>query len=143
MTPQDQTAAAPQPSWFKRNWIWVVVLGGCLGSSMCCGVFGLLGVGASMLDEPVAARVDCGTPGPDGVDCDLERTAGTGALKSCWDLEITCANQGVMVGHACGKLASGATGSKVNMPVAGFSNQAACDAPKNGVVMRLTVEPDL
>lgn len=143
MTPQAQAAAAPQASWFKRNWIWVVALGGGLGTSMCCGVFGLFGAAASMLDEPVAARVDCGTPGPAGVDCELQRTGGTSALQSCWDLEITCANGGVMVGHACGKLLSGAARSQVNMPVEGFSNQDACDAPKNGVVMNLQVDPDL
>ena len=54
---------------------------------------------APMRDTADAAQVDCGTPGPDGVDCDVQRTGGTGSLLACWTLEITCANQGVMVGN--------------------------------------------
>lgn len=98
------------------------------------------------VDEPPtreagdAARVDCGTPGPEGVDCDVQRTGGTGSLLACWTLEITCANQGIMVGEACGNVAAGEERSVVNMPVSGFTNQDGCDAPKAGAVKGLTVK---
>jgi hypothetical protein len=162
MTPQGQAGApAPQPGWFSRNWKWLVGVG-CLGALGCCGVFSAaayfvqqeadtaineatrgavnrdaLSAGSDDVD---GARVDCGTPGPEGVDCDLKRTSGRTAFKACWDLEITCANGGVMVGHGCGTVAAGEAAGKANMPVAGFSNQDGCDAPKAGVVKALTVE---
>ncbi|MEW5743343.1 MAG: cytochrome c oxidase assembly factor Coa1 family protein [Myxococcota bacterium] len=42
MTPQGQVGApAQQPGWFARNWKWLVG-GGCLGSLMCCGLFGAI-----------------------------------------------------------------------------------------------------
>jgi hypothetical protein len=87
-----------------------------------------------------AARVDCGTPGPEGVDCIIKRTGGEAGFEACWELAITCANQGVMVGSGCGKVARGATTAKANMPVASFSNQEGCDVPKSGNVEKLTVE---
>lgn len=105
--------------------------------SLCCGSFALLGL--LMPDEDNAARVDCGTPGPGGVDCAVARTSGTGSLEACWDLEITCENKGVMTGHACGAINAGKNSAKVNMPVADFSNQEACDAPKSGAVVNLSV----
>lgn len=143
--------------------------GGCLLAVMCCGLLGVLGLlTASQLppspefdapptreaderpvregDRPAtreavdAARVDCGTPGPEGVDCVVQRTGGTGPLEACWTLEITCANQGVMVGEACGTAAAGEERSVVNMPVSAFSNQDGCDAPKAGAVKGLTVK---
>jgi hypothetical protein len=49
-------------------------------------------------------------------DCDVERTAGTGAFKACWDLHITCTNGGVMVGPSCAKVPAGETGVTVNLP---------------------------
>ena len=87
-----------------------------------------------------AARVDCGTPGPGGVDCVIKRTAGEAGFEACWELAITCANQGVMVGSGCGKVARGATSATMNMPVSSFSNQEGCDAPKSGAVEKLTVD---
>lgn len=94
----------------------------------------------SLLEALDAARVDCGTPGPEGVDCDVQRTGGASSLLACWTLEITCANQGIMVGEACGSIAAGEERAVVNMPVSGFTNQEGCDAPKAGVVKGLTVK---
>lgn len=137
MTPQGQAQAPQQQSWFQSNWKWLAAVG-CLVPLLCCGVFSVF---AYLTDQGTpAARVDCGTPGPDGVDCDLKRTGGTAGLKACWNLEITCANGAVMTGKACGSLAGTEAAGKVNMPVAAFSNQEACDAPKSGAVKDLTVE---
>lgn len=153
MTPQP--APPPQQqSWFSKNWMWVAG-GGCLVLA-CCGFASVFAVGAlatqlpqepGVVDGPsprpagdeTAARVDCGTPGPEGVDCEIKRTGGTAAFEACWDLEITCVNGGVMVGQACGSLAAGAKGGTVNMAVASFSNQEGCDAPKQGTVKNLVV----
>lgn len=144
MTPQGQVGA-PEQSWFKKNWMWLAGAG-CAIPLMCCGATMVLGL---VMDDsktsPVrigalpAARVDCGTPGPDGVDCDVKRTEGTAALEACWDLEITCNNGGVMSGHACGELGDGEGSTVTNMPVADFSNQDGCDAPKSGAVKNLSV----
>lgn len=139
MTPQP-APPAEQKSWFSRNWMWVAG-GGCLVLA-CCGVGTLLLVGGAVASEAASqgsARVDCGTPGPSGVDCEVKRTAGLGGLQACWDLEITCTNGGTMRGHACGSLPAGSDGVTVNMPVAAFSNQDACDAPKQGAVQNLAV----
>lgn len=86
-----------------------------------------------------AARVDCGTPGPEGVDCTVKRTGGTSALDACWDLEIDCVNGGKMTGNACGSLGAGEQTGTVTMPVEAFSNQEGCDAPKFGKVTNLVV----
>lgn len=146
MTPQGQFAPQPQQQgWFSKNWKWLVG-GGCLTALLCCGVFSA----AAMFLSPEGTtkfelggggslRVDCGTPGPGGVDCDVKRTSGDGALKGCWDLEITCANNSKMVGHACGSLAAGVPSGVTNMPVAAFSNQDKCDEPRSGVVKNLEV----
>lgn len=85
------------------------------------------------------ARVDCGTPGPGGVDCELKRTSGEGAFKACWDLEITCTNGAKMVGQGCGTVGRGEAAGTANMPVAAFSNQDACDAPASGAVQNLVI----
>jgi hypothetical protein len=169
MTPQGQAGApAPQPGWFSRNWKWVVGVG-CLGTLMCCGVFSaaayfLKDQAEAVVNEAAndamkeaakqpandaprgaqgddvdGARVDCGTPGPEGVDCDIKRTSGRTSFQACWDLEITCANGGVMVGHGCGTIAAGEAAGTVNLPVSAFSNQDGCDAPKAGAVQNLTV----
>lgn len=124
--------------WFSRNWKWLAVLGAVGGMSCCCLSFFALGLAAE--DSTSSARVDCGTPGPGGVDCDVKRTGGTGAFEACWELEITCANGGKMVGSGCGKVAAGASATKVNLPPGGFSNQEGCDVPKSGEVQRLTVQ---
>lgn len=147
-------APAGPPSWFSQNWKWLVGIGCGLGV-FCCGGFGLLfalglvaqsvdtGPGSSPADPSVApierARVDCGTPGPGGVDCQLKRTAGTRAISVCWDLEITCKNGGVMVNHGCGSLAEGVADGTVNLPAEGFSNQDGCDEPSRGAVKNLDV----
>lgn len=136
-----------QPSWFSRNWKWLVGLG-CVLPTLCCGasmaaamVFGDDAVkGAVKFDQPVSARVDCGTPGPGGVDCVVKRTEGAGGLTACWKLAITCTNGAVMNGDACGSLGSAQAEATVNMPVAKFDNQAACDAPASGAVKDLAVE---
>lgn len=158
MTPQPGPPPAQQQSWFARNWMWVAG-GGCL-ALMCCAGVSLLLAGALATQVPAdgpgntgpapgpspvkvgstsAARVDCGTPGPEGVDCDVKRTGGSGALQACWDLEITCENGGKMVGSGCGSLAAGASAGTVNLPVAAFSNQEGCDAPRQGKVVNLVV----
>lgn len=143
MTPQGQV----QQSWFKKNWMWLAGAG-CAIPMMCCGATMALGLIADegkstdpvvRVGEQPSARVDCGTPSPEGVDCDVKRTAGSAALEACWDLEITCNNGGVMSGHACGELADGEAASVANMAVADFSNQDGCDAPKAGAVKNLKV----
>lgn len=142
MTPQGQDGGAPaQLSWFSRNWKWLLVLA-LLVPLLCCGsLMALGGLAALFGSEPDAARVDCGTPGPEGVDCEVKRTAGLTSFEACWDLEITCTNQAVMVGHACSTLAAGQQAGKATMPVSAFSNQEGCDAPKAGVVTNLVVVP--
>lgn len=157
MTPQPVAPPPPQQqSWFSKNWMWVAG-GGCLVLA-CCAFASLFAAGAlaSQLpdqptqpttDEPTprgpasttAARVDCGTPGPEGVDCEIKRTGGSAAFQACWDLEITCVNGGVMVGQGCGSIAAQAAGGTVNLPVASFSNQEGCDAPRQGTVKNLVV----
>jgi len=89
--------------------------------------------------NPDSARVDCGTPGPHGVDCQVQRTGGDGAFEACWDLVITCQNGGRMTGSACHAMAAGDTRGTRNMPVAGFSAQDACDVPASGSVERLEI----
>jgi hypothetical protein len=86
-----------------------------------------------------AARVDCGTPGPHGVDCQVRRTGGDGAFEACWSLAITCQNGGVMNGSSCHAMAAGAAEGTANMPVAGFSGQDSCDVPASGKVEQLKV----
>jgi hypothetical protein len=98
---------------------------------------GLILAACTLNTNPDAARVDCGTPGPNGVDCKVQRTGGTGDFESCWDLVITCQNGGRMTGSACHDMAAGDTEGTRNMPVASFSNQAGCDVPASGKVERL------
>ncbi|MGY1408265.1 MULTISPECIES: hypothetical protein [unclassified Luteimonas] len=86
-----------------------------------------------------AARVDCATPGPHGVDCRIQRTGGNGSFQACWDLVIGCGNGGEMVGAACHEMAAGTNAGNENMPVSGFSNQDSCDVPASGKVERLKV----
>ena len=146
MNPQPQGGPPQQQSWLQRN--WKILAGvGCLGTLLCCGGFGLLSFFAAELGPNAlgngSARVDCGTPGPEGVDCVVKRTGMGGGLRPCWDLEITCQNGGVMVGNACGELPNDTAGEEVtvNMPVSAFSNQDGCDAPKSGAVKNLIVNP--
>jgi hypothetical protein len=86
-----------------------------------------------------AARVDCGTPGPHGVDCKIQRTGGDGSFKACWNLVITCQNGGEMIGAACHDMDAGESQGTQNMPVAGFSAQESCDVPASGKVERLKI----
>jgi hypothetical protein len=90
--------------------------------------------------DATRARVDCGTPGPDGVECVVKRTAGEDAVNVCWQLAITCQNGGVMEGRACDDLAVDDGQVTTTMPVAAFSNQAGCDVPQNGEVRDLVVK---
>jgi hypothetical protein len=94
--------------------------------------------------DPVAAtddsvRVDCGTPGPNGVSCDVKRTGGSNKVEACWDLVITCNNGGVMTGAGCAILDGDEQQTKQKMPVDAFDNQDGCDAPKSGAVQDLVV----
>ncbi len=89
--------------------------------------------------EADAARVDCGTPGPHGVDCTVQRTAGNTRFEACWDLAIHCRNGGAMRGSTCHTLAADAATGEQNMPVAFFSNQDTCDVPASGKVERLNI----
>jgi hypothetical protein len=100
---------------------------------------GLVLAACTVNTNPDAARVDCGAPGPHGVDCKVQRTGGTGGFEACWDLVITCQNAGEMTGSACHDMAAGETTGTRNMPVAGFSSQASCDVPVSGKVERLKV----
>lgn len=148
MTPQGQVGGAPQQSWFSKNWKWLVGLG-CGVPVLCCltGTVASLILGDAAPDvDPIlnvgelpSARVDCGEPGPAGVDCVVKRSGGEGALEACWDLEITCQNGGVMSAHACGSLTRGQPATTAVLPAAAFSNQDGCDAPKSGAVVNLSV----
>ncbi|MFT3709908.1 MAG: hypothetical protein QM817_19940 [Archangium sp.] len=141
MTPQP-TGSPPQQSFFQQ-FKWPLIGGGCLLLVMCCAGTAFLGAVANENPGNGSARVDCGTPGPEGVDCVVKRTGAGGGLRPCWDLEITCQNGGVMVGSACGELPNDTNGEEttVNMPVSAFSNQEGCDAPKSGAVKNLIVHP--
>lgn len=101
-----------------------------------------LALAACTVTEPDAARVDCGTPGPNGVDCQVQRTGGDGAFQACWDLVISCRNGGSMTGQACHRMAAGVAEGTENMPAAGFSGQDSCDVPASGAVERLKVESE-
>jgi len=98
-----------------------------------------LALSACTVSDLDAARVDCGTPGPHGVDCQVRRTGGSGSFEACWDLVIACRNGGEMTGSACHGMVAGETEGSKNMAVAGFSNQNACDVPSAGSVERLKI----
>lgn len=89
--------------------------------------------------ESNAARVDCGTPGPGGVDCQIQRTGGDSDFEACWDLVITCQNDEEMKGAACHTVPAGQATATANMPVASFSNQTGCDVPAAGRVDNLKI----
>lgn len=140
MTPQAPPPPAAQGSWFARNKV-LAIAGGCFVLVACCGSSALLAV---IFSQPLgngSARVDCGTPGPGGVDCEVVRTSGGGGLRPCWVLEITCQNGGLMRANACGTLGEGVDQVTVTMPASSFSNQSGCDAPKSGAVKELIVNP--
>lgn len=94
---------------------------------------------ACTVTERDAARVDCGTPGPHGVDCTVARTAGENPFEACWDLAITCENGGVMSAAACQAVGEGEQEVIHNMPVASFADVQACDVPSSGAVLNLGV----
>lgn len=100
---------------------------------------GLLLAACTVDTNPDSARVDCGAPGPGGVDCQVQRTGGDGGFEACWDLVISCQNGGEMSGSACHEMAAGANEGTENMPVAGFSGQDSCDVPASGKVERLKI----
>ncbi|MGY0799655.1 hypothetical protein ACW7G0_11455 [Lysobacter sp. A286] len=102
-------------------------------------IAGLVLAACTIDTDPDSARVDCGTPGPHGVDCQVQRTGGDGSFEACWDLIITCQNKGEMTGSACHEMTAGKSQGSENMPVAGFSSQDSCDAPVSGSVERLKV----
>lgn len=139
----NPVAPPAQKSWFAQNWKMLAGVG-CGLMLLCCmtsAVLVLIAGGADAFGD-ASARVDCGKPGPGGVDCDVKRTAGLTGLKACWSLEITCQNGGVMTGQSCASLAAGTDATQVNMPVDAFSNQDACDVPSNGAVKNLTVSAE-
>lgn len=100
---------------------------------------GLLLAACTVDTNPDSARVDCGAPGPGGVDCQVQRTGGDGGFEACWDLVISCQNGGEMTGSACHEMAAGANAGTENMPVADFSGQDSCDVPASGKVERLKI----
>src|SRR3546814_18101894 len=81
----------------------------------------------------------CGTPGPHGVDCQVQRTGGDGGFEACWDLVVSCQNGGEMTASACHEMAAGDSQGSENMPVAGFSIQDSCAVPASGRVERLQI----
>lgn len=99
----------------------------------------VLGLAACTVTELDKARVDCGTPGPHGVDCEIRRTGGSRAFEACWDLAITCQNGGGMRASACHAMAADGQQGTQNMPVTGFSGQDSCDVPVNGQVEGLKI----
>ncbi|EIM02404.1 hypothetical protein UUA_02091 [Rhodanobacter thiooxydans LCS2] len=101
---------------------------------------GLMLAACVRISEPDAARVDCGKPGPHGVTCKIQRTAGNGGFEACWDLVISCRNKGGMSGGACHKVAQGQSAASEIMPVQSFSNQASCDVPTSGKVEHLKIK---
>lgn len=98
-----------------------------------------LALSACTITDLDAARVDCGTPGPHGVDCQVQRTGGSGSFQACWNLAITCSNGGVMTGSTCHDMAASEHQGIANMPVTGFSGQDSCDVPASGKVEQLKV----
>ena len=105
-------------------------------SSLLIGAALMLGACAPV-GEPASARVDCGAPGPNGVDCTIKRTAGEGGFEACWNLVITCSNGGRMTGSACQQVAAEEAEVVSTMPVESFSNQQSCDVPASGKVEAL------
>lgn len=99
----------------------------------------LAALGGCTVSALDAARVDCGTPGAHGVDCQVRRTGGEGAFEACWNLAITCRNGGVMTGATCHALGAGVGEGTANMAVASFSNQDRCDVPVSGKVEHLKI----
>ena len=89
--------------------------------------------------EKNAARVDCGKPGPGGVDCQIQRTGGDSDFEACWELVITCQNDEEMRGSVCHVVPKGAATATANMPVSTFSNQTGCDVPAAGRVDNLQI----
>ncbi len=96
-------------------------------------------LGACTVGERNAARVDCGAPGPNGVDCQVQRTGGDSPLQACWNLTITCRNGGAMTAPACHEMPADATQGVQNMPTADFSGQESCDVPTFGQVEHLKI----
>lgn len=99
----------------------------------------LASLSACTVTKAPAARVDCGTPGPHGVECTVRRTAGTVGMQACWDLVIDCRNKGQMSASACHTLPANADQGTQTLPVADFSNSDKCDVPVFGHVERLKV----
>lgn len=98
-----------------------------------------LAISACTTKSADSARVDCGAPGPNGVECNIVRTGGEGAFQACWDLAITCQNQGKMTGAACHEVGAGVPSGTQLMPVSSFDNQDACDVPASGAVENLKI----
>src|SRR3546814_14575035 len=93
---------------------------------------GLLLAACAIDTNPASARVDCGTPGPHGVDCQVQRTGGDGGFEACWDLAVSCPNGGEMTASACHEIAAGDSPGRDNMPVAGHASPARRRARENG-----------
>lgn len=58
MTPNPE-GPMQQPSWFSRNWKWLLPVG-CVLPMMCCGVFGLGAyLAVSKIIQPLAHSPSC------------------------------------------------------------------------------------
>lgn len=99
---------------------------------------GLLTTGCTV-SELDKARVDCGAPGTQGVDCMIKRSAGIHAFEACWDLAITCQNGGAMRASACHAMAADGQEGTQNMPADTFTGQDSCDVPTFGRVEGLKI----
>src|SRR3546814_14401485 len=73
--------------------------------------------------NPDSARVDCGAPGPHGVECQIQRTGGGGGFEQCRDTVVACENGGATTARVCHEMAAAARHRRQNMPVTGFSSQ--------------------
>src|SRR3546814_16630988 len=71
---------------------------------------GLLLAACAIDTNPDSARVDCGTPDPHGVGCQVQRTGGDGGFEACWAPVVSCPNGGEMTASACHAMARSEAG---------------------------------
>lgn len=104
---------------------------------MACA--GLIPTACTLNTHADAARVDCGKPGPHGVECSVQRTGATTAFDACWDLAITCQKGGERVSPTCQRMAVGEPVATATMSVARVAHRNSCGAPVTGKVQRVKV----